>query len=145
MKYHPCTACIRPGFSKMKYHTDKGTNSMNQTCYLTWLNSKCMLSSPVWEGYNNYRFILNPVCILQIFQRVCWTCMFSLFLGITDDGFEMLEQLAYLYLANNKVSHGRTRIIFLLWCNVTLPAPDVFAPKQKSKWEMERIWFFSAS
>lgn len=33
--------------------------------------------------------------------------MFFLFIGITDDGFEMLEQLAYLYLANNKVSHGR--------------------------------------
>ena len=29
---------------------------------------------------------------------------FSLFIGVTDDGFEMLEQLAYLYLANNKVS-----------------------------------------
>lgn len=33
--------------------------------------------------------------------------MFFHFIGITDDGFEMLEQLAYLYLANNKVSHGR--------------------------------------
>lgn len=29
---------------------------------------------------------------------------FSLITGIADEGFEMLEQLAYLYLANNKVS-----------------------------------------
>lgn len=29
---------------------------------------------------------------------------FSLVTGIADEGFEMLEQLAYLYLANNKVS-----------------------------------------
>lgn len=28
----------------------------------------------------------------------------SLITGIADEGFEMLEQLAYLYLANNKVS-----------------------------------------
>lgn len=28
-----------------------------------------------------------------------------LFTGLEDQGFEMLEQLAYLYLANNKVSH----------------------------------------
>lgn len=27
------------------------------------------------------------------------------FAGLEDEGFEMLEQLAYLYLANNKVSH----------------------------------------
>lgn len=27
------------------------------------------------------------------------------FLGLEDEGFERLEQLAYLYLANNKVSH----------------------------------------
>lgn len=33
-------------------------------------------------------------------------CYF-IFTGITNEGFEMLEQLAYLYLANNKVSHGR--------------------------------------
>lgn len=30
-------------------------------------------------------------------------CFFST--GLEDEGFEMLEQLAYLYLANNKVSH----------------------------------------
>lgn len=64
--------------------------------------------------------------------------MFFLFIGITDDGFEMLEQLAYLYLANNKVSHGRlssqrtrthltNRVVFLPWCNVTVPAPRVCA------------------
>lgn len=56
--------------------------------------------------------------------------MFFLFIGITDDGFEMLEQLAYLYLANNKVSHGRlfsqlTRtligMIFLLYCDSASP------------------------
>lgn len=34
----------------------------------------------------------------------CTTCAFSLITGIADEGFEMLEQLAYLYLANNKVS-----------------------------------------
>lgn len=32
--------------------------------------------------------------------------VFCLFIGITDEGFEMLDQLAYLYLANNKVSHS---------------------------------------
>lgn len=32
---------------------------------------------------------------------------FFVFIGITDEGFEMLEQLAYVYLANNKVSHSR--------------------------------------
>lgn len=27
------------------------------------------------------------------------------FIGLEDEGFETLQQLAYLYLANNKVSH----------------------------------------
>lgn len=26
LEYHPCTACIWPGFSQTKYHTDEGTN-----------------------------------------------------------------------------------------------------------------------
>lgn len=31
---------------------------------------------------------------------------FPITAGIADEGFEMLEQLAYLYLANNKVCHA---------------------------------------
>ena len=44
---------------------------------------------------------------------VLWRYAF-LFIGLEDEGFEMLEQLAYLYLANNKVSHPPHFELFVL-------------------------------
>lgn len=41
-----------------------------------------------------------------------------LFTGLEDEGFEMLEQLAYLYLANNKVSHIPDFQVFVLSANL---------------------------
>lgn len=44
----------------------------------------------------------GKVDIRTVFKR----CTFAVTAGIADEGFEMLDQLAYLYLANNKVSHA---------------------------------------
>lgn len=60
----------------------------------------------------NYRFVAVVVSTL-----VCNTVCFH-FTGIEDEGFEMLEQLAYLYLANNKVSHTADSQMFVLSANL---------------------------
>lgn len=55
-------------------------------------------------------------CVLKYIDFKC--SMFFLFPGLEDEGFEVLEQLAYLYLANNKVSHTPDFQIFVLSTNV---------------------------
>ncbi len=49
----------------------------------------------------------------MIGKLICIQYVF-LFIGLEDEGFETLEQLAYLYLANNKVSHTPDFQMFVL-------------------------------
>lgn len=44
------------------------------------------------------------VCVCVYVCVVCVVCVL-VFSGLEDEGFTVLEQLTYLYLANNKVRH----------------------------------------
>lgn len=54
--------------------------------------------------------------VYHVFDKITHSVLvvFYLFIGIADEGFEMLEHLAYLYLANNKVSHTPDFKMFVL-------------------------------
>lgn len=51
-----------------------------------------------------YLYTYYTYTVLHFYNYHYSRYTFSLITGIADEGFEMLEQLAYLYLANNKVS-----------------------------------------
>lgn len=61
--------------------------------------STSVISVPTVYLYTSYTYT-----VLHFYNYTTCTYAFSLITGIADEGFEMLEQLAYLYLANNKVS-----------------------------------------
>lgn len=56
-------------------------------------------------GHGALHYIFENVNSVNTYLSIK-TCIFPVTAGIADEGFEMLEQLAYLYLANNKVSHA---------------------------------------
>lgn len=60
------------------------------------------ISTSVTSVPTVYLYTFYTYTVLHFYNDT--TCTFSLITGIADEGFEMLEQLAYLYLANNKVS-----------------------------------------
>lgn len=60
------------------------------------------------------------------------------FTGIEDEGFEMLEHLAYLYLANNKVSHTHpvvtSRFVFSFILLSVVKQPEGASCQRRSLW-----------
>lgn len=49
---------------------------------------------------------MSSMCLMTTRPELVY--LLFVLLGLEEEGFEMLEQLEYLYLANNKVSHTQT-------------------------------------